>query len=376
MTGTPANPSPGLSAPGSDRRSRRGKLTKAECWWRDHQAWLAERGYALRSRYRPGWTPSWQDKPQSFAMDHEDWHMAERAFLLDALRISDNSLVILKRVKKSWNPEEVQLHQYLYSDSLKSDPRNHTVPIIETLEVPDDDDSTIMVLPLFRDCNDPCWLTIGEILSFIGQVLEVSALDSADSICRDCQAPNIMYDPRPMYPDMFHPRVPDRSRDWRGRAKHYTRTARPVKYYFIDFGLSRRYDPKEGPPREHPIRGGDKTVPEFENWNGELLDPFPTDIYYLGNMMRTEILQRYRGVEFLVPLVQDMVQTEPSKRPTIQEASRRFEELLKPLGYWTLRSRLVPRLEDPLEALGHNIAHAFRTARYILTRKPAIPRPL
>lgn len=102
-----------------------------------------------------------------------------------------------------------------------------------------------------------------------------------------------MYDPRPLYPDMFHPSVPRKSRDWKGRAKHSTRTLHPVKYYFIDFGLSRRYDPKDGPPREHPIRGGDKSVPEFQpgKWNGELLDPFPTDIYYLGNLIRKDIVK-------------------------------------------------------------------------------------
>lgn len=66
-----------------------------------------------------------------------------------------------------------------------------------------------------------------------------------------------------------------------------------MKYYFIDFGLSRRYEPMDGPPREHPIRGGDKSVPEFQPgvWKGELLDPFPTDIYYLGNMIRMDIMK-------------------------------------------------------------------------------------
>ncbi|KAI0363366.1 hypothetical protein BV20DRAFT_958448 [Pilatotrama ljubarskyi] len=365
----------GPSAP-VQHAAKPGELNAGERWWRDHQAWLAERGYALRPRYRPGWTPSWKADPEAFGMDYEDWYPAQRAFLLDAVRISDNSLVILKHVKKSWNPEEIRLHQYLSSDPLKSDPRNHTVPIIEVMQVPDDDDGTVLVLPLLRDCNDPRWLTVGEVISFLQQVLEavqfMHELHLAHS--RDCQAPNIMYDPRPMYPDMFHPRDPDRARDRKGRAKHHTRTARPVKYYFIDFGLSRQYDPKEGPPREHPIRGGDKTVPEFRSWNGKLLDPFPTDIYYLGNMICTEILQQYRGLEFLLSLVNDMVQEDPSKRPEIQEVSQRFDELSKTLGYWKLRSRLVPRKEDPLEAFGRNIAHTFRTARYILTRKPAIPR--
>ncbi len=78
-------------------------------------------------------------------------------------------------------------------------------------------------------------------------------------------------------------------------AKYLTRTARPVRYYFIDFGPSRRYNPEDGPPREHPIRGGDKSVPEFKNWNGDLLDPFPTDIYYVGNMIQESVLQVCRG---------------------------------------------------------------------------------
>ena len=102
---------------------------------------------------------------------------------------------------------------------------------------------------------------------------------------------NIMYDPQPMYPKLFHPIEPWKSRDYKGAPKHSTRTMSPVRYYFIDFGLSRKYNPEDGPPREHPILGGDKTVPEFQNWNGVPVDPFPADVYYLGNMMKTWVLE-------------------------------------------------------------------------------------
>ena len=108
---------------------------------------------------------------------------------------------------------------------------------------------------------------------------------------RDCMVLNIMYDPRPMYPDMYHPLKVDVQRNFKGKAKFYTRTVAPVKYYYIDFGLSMRYNLDDGPPREHPIAGGDKSVPEFKDWNGELLDPFPTDIYYLGNMLHNFVLK-------------------------------------------------------------------------------------
>lgn len=57
--------------------SKLNQLTKAECWWRDHQGWLAERGYMLRPRYRPGWEPSWHIKVNLIEFNHEDWHCSE-----------------------------------------------------------------------------------------------------------------------------------------------------------------------------------------------------------------------------------------------------------------------------------------------------------
>ncbi|KAI0769061.1 hypothetical protein BD413DRAFT_88122 [Trametes elegans] len=103
-----------------------------------------------------------------------------------------------------------------------------------------------------------------------------------------------MYDPRLIYPKMFHPVVTFRTRDWRGRAQHSTRTLRPVKYCYIDFGVSRRYNLEDSPPREYPIRGGDKSAPGIVHWEGQSLDPFPTDVYNLGKTIRTTVIQRRR----------------------------------------------------------------------------------
>ncbi|KAI0665380.1 kinase-like domain-containing protein [Trametes maxima] len=331
----------------------------------------------LRPRYRPGWKPSWQAHPKKFSMEFEDWHSARRAFILDAVRISDGSLVMLKQIKTSWNPEEVEITQFLASDALRSDPRNHTVPVLDVLIVPDDSDITILVMPLLRACDNPRWNTLGEVIAFLIQVFEgIQYMHELHIAHRDCQAPNILYDPRPIYPKMFHPQVTDKARNWKGSAKHSTRTRHPVKYYIIDFGLSRRYNPDDGPPREHPIRGGDKSVPEFQNWQGELLDPFPTDIYYLGNMIVTRVLKKFKGTEFLIPLVNDMVKKSPSDRPTIQDVSRRFHDLVKFLGSAELRRRLVPRGEDPVDALFRDIAHTFRNARYLLARISPVPLPV
>ena len=110
------------------------------------------------------------------------------------------------------------------------------------------------------------------------------------SIHRDCMDLNIMMDPVPMFPKLYHPLSKISSMDLKGYAKYYSRTLRPTKYYLIDFGLSRRYRPEDGPPREYPIWGGDKTVPEFQH-SDDPCDPFPTDIYYLGNMIRENFLK-------------------------------------------------------------------------------------
>jgi hypothetical protein len=108
---------------------------------------------------------------------------------------------------------------------------------------------------------------------------------------------NIMMDATPMYPQPYHPVSTTRLRDFSHRGwfsldvPHYTRTQRPVKYYLVDFGISRRYDPNSGPPLEYPILGGDKSVPEFWLSLDDACDPFPTDVYYLGSMVRRTLLR-------------------------------------------------------------------------------------
>lgn len=100
-----------------------------------------------------------------------------------------------------------------------------------------------------------------------------------------------MMDPRPTFPEMFHPGRISRSRDFTSLAKYHTRTWRPTKYLFIDFGLSLKFEPGQD-RMVFPIRGGDRTVPEFM-WYGikRKYDPFPIDVYYLGNLIRENFLQ-------------------------------------------------------------------------------------
>ena len=107
---------------------------------------------------------------------------------------------------------------------------------------------------------------------------------------RDCTYGNIMLDPSNMFPESFHPSVIDRSKDFRRKVKWHSRTRCPTRYLLIDFGLSRRYDPANGPPLDLPIRGGDKSAPEHED-GVTPCNPFPTDVYHLGNLVREDFIQ-------------------------------------------------------------------------------------
>ncbi len=55
-------------------------------------------------------------------------------------------------------------------------------------------------------------------------------------------------------------------------------------------GLSRHHDPANGPPLEKPLRGGDKSAPEHKDLQTPC-DPFLTDVYYLGNLVREQFIQ-------------------------------------------------------------------------------------
>jgi len=191
---------------------------------------------------------------------------------------------------------------------------------------------------------------------------------------RDCTWENIMLDPINMYPESFHPVDRKRSKDFRRKVKGYSRTRRPTRYLLIDFGLSRRYDPAAGPPLDQPLQGGDKSAPEHQDGKTPC-NPFPTDVYYLGNLVRLDYIKKCKGFEFIEPLIVDMVQEDPGKRPNMDEVVSRFSEIRSKLSTWKLRSRIARRHEVWPVAAWKSVSHWYRTVGYVLARKAAIPEP-
>ncbi|TRM59178.1 hypothetical protein BD626DRAFT_539448 [Schizophyllum amplum] len=337
------------------------ELGEHEKWWVIHQPWLASQGYLLRRRYQPGWTPSWYGT-NMFLIDAEDHLPSSWGYVLDARRRSDGAVVYLKRVDQH-NACEVQITTMLSSPPLSSDPRNHCIPVLEVLQVPDDSGSQILVFPLLRRCGDPRFDTVGEAVDCIRQILQcVQFLHENKVSHRDIHTLNLMMDASPLSAVPFHPAARymryDYRRGWRAR---HTRTQRPVIYHVIDFGISKRYDSVDPPPLEPAILGGDRSVPEWASDDpshpyavpcGLTTPSLPmytaSAIGYGSKMLHSAYVvhSKRHGLEFLRPLVNDMCQAEPTVRPCMDHVVDRFESIVGSLSSWKLRSRVSKEVQQ------------------------------
>ncbi|KAJ7152632.1 hypothetical protein C8R43DRAFT_1189593 [Mycena crocata] len=206
--------------------------------------------------------------------------------IMDAERISDGKKVILKSVSKRIHPLEVEIAGFFGQPSLSLDPRNHCIPILAVLQDSYDFDREILVMPQLKEFFEPIFETVGEVVDCFRQIFEFTLNTTNDDL-----------------------------------TYFITRTACWPRYYSIDFGLSRRYDPDKGPPLEEMIRGGDKSAPEHRD--GDSCNPFPTDIYYLGNLLDREFIHSHPSTD-----------TDPRLRPTIDEIIKRFYKLCGRLSDW------------------------------------------
>ncbi|KAJ3908074.1 kinase-like domain-containing protein [Lentinula edodes] len=360
-----------------DRRT----LSDSELWWSGHFEYLKEHGYMMRPRYRPGWKPSF--KPGLLAaLNSEDGQKILHPYVMDALRISDSYMVAMKRVKVSTGEDKIAT---LFSnEGHNTNSRNHCIRVLEVLAVPGNDDEKILVMPWLRDVMDPRFRTIGEAIQFFKEMIEGLQYMHENNVAhRDCARNNMGMDANSMYTRQYHPIKQKKRYNWSGRALHHSRTQCPPRYYFIDFGRSEMYDPSEPRPSEYALKSGGYTPPEGDA--DVPCDPFATDVYILGTMIRTSFLDGEQGdmyisrpgvhgFEFLRPLVNDMIADDPSNRPTMNEVASRFSSIVGKLRWWKLRSRAVQKdefLTTPFRAL----YHLFWTASMMFLLKPAIPSP-
>ncbi len=92
---------------------------------------------------------------------------------MDATRLSDGKIVMLKRISDTTHPYELEVIRLLSSEPLASHPRNHSLPLYDVLDIPGEEHGNIIVMPLLGAFNEPQFQTIGESVEFFNQIFEV-----------------------------------------------------------------------------------------------------------------------------------------------------------------------------------------------------------
>jgi len=104
---------------------------------------------------------------------------------MDATRRRDGRRVMLKKVLHEEGPHELRIAQSFSSPEVARDPRNHCVPLLDVIEIPDAGQK-LMVMPFLRPFNNPRFQTFGEFVAFFTQTCEVSDKISSSLIKSDC----------------------------------------------------------------------------------------------------------------------------------------------------------------------------------------------
>ncbi|KNZ74345.1 hypothetical protein J132_07203 [Termitomyces sp. J132] len=354
---TPFDPQTFVAPPGVAAKG--GQLIPAELFWRKHCQYLEDHGYTLRPRYRPDWRPSWLDTSKRWT-ECEDGVVATGS-LMDASR-ADGTLVMLKAINLVRSPDEIPVGRLLSSERLAS-PRNSCIPYLEVIDPPEGSEKAFLVLPLLLGIERAPFQTIGEVVEFFRQIFEGLEFMHEHNIAHeDCKYNNIMADSQHLFDAPPHPFLTFMKRDFTGRPSIVaSRTIKPVKYYLIDFDLSKEYPP--GAPRlEEPPWGGDKTVPEH------LLPDAPPQHFLDGCIYA----KAKRGFDFMRELIDDMTNSDPKKRPQMSEANSRLKIIIEGLSDWKLRSPIieVDQRTKVTNLIGHWATQLIRKARRI----PAIPK--
>ncbi|EIW54116.1 uncharacterized protein TRAVEDRAFT_74378 [Trametes versicolor FP-101664 SS1] len=318
-------------------------LTASELFWRDRQPYLDQHGYLLRPRYAPNWEPSWKGTSLD-PMFCEDSIMPFNHQVIDARRKSDGKLVSVKMFPNNSQESHIALLLSSINDS-----QNRCIPVYEVLRDPYQPQTSLMVMPYLRPCNDPDFVTVGDIIEFVGQTLEGLVFLHRQRIAhRDVAIENIMMDGSPLYPGGHHPVRTEYTPDALYEVKPLPRAERSIKYYYIDFGLSSLI-PEGSSPYVVGRAGRDKEVPELSSTVP--YDAFKVDIYALGNMYYHEFEQKYNSTQFLVPLLERMRQQRPEARPTAAELLRQWEAIRADLAPSLYRWRLGPKTEPAFERM-------------------------
>ncbi|RDB17155.1 hypothetical protein Hypma_001985 [Hypsizygus marmoreus] len=331
------------------------QLDPQELKWRDRYIFLRERGYELRPRYRPGWTPSW------IGTSLERWKCEDAVdavypMLLDARSVKDGRQLCIKMITKK--SDEIDIARYLSPTipNQPSDSKNHSVPILDFFQDPMSPDINYIVMPLLRQFNDPEFLFVGEIIDFVTQLLEGMEFMHRKLVAHaDLTSVNIMMDALPILPRGWHFLLPSFAPNGKDILRPRARIDHPVRYYIIDYDCSVRFLPGQS-PIIRGLGGRDDDPPELVG--REPFDHFKLDVFTLGNVFLKEFRQKYLGLEFLDTLIHFMMTADFHERPTAVVALQHWYKIKSRLNVSVARWRL----RKPNETMGIKVIHTLEAA--------------
>ncbi|KAK6971552.1 kinase domain-containing protein [Favolaschia claudopus] len=282
-----------------------------ETKWVELQPFLLSVGLKLRPRYSPDWSPSWMRPPGQM---QEDFFGSFKMDALDAIRVHDNEKVVLKWVETE--SDERKILEFLWSIE---DSRNHTIPVLNVIPLPPDQKFSVLVMPYTRRFNHPAFHCRGEFVEAMQQLLEGLQFMHEYNVAHFDIAPqNLMMEEHRVVPGGSHFLLQESHTGFPGVFSWNHRcSVGPVKYYYIDFGLS-MYFP-EG--KDKALTTGTlrtfKTIPELSLTVP--YNPFKVDIFQLGLTMHN-LIEVYPALKCFRPIADRMTSADPKDRPELGES--------------------------------------------------------
>ncbi|KZT23166.1 hypothetical protein NEOLEDRAFT_1137043 [Neolentinus lepideus HHB14362 ss-1] len=228
---------------------------------------------------------------------------------------------------------EYQILAQLNSSHLRSNPRNHTIPV----KFIPADDFIFMVMP----CWGTCWTWPGfdstqSRLKAATQLLEGLVFMHKNGVSHgDIQEGNVVWNH-----DEYRRRAPD--------GTTYQRTNFDFRMAYIDFGSSTLFKPNQ-PPLIQTSKAPPVTLiaPELEK-EGTWYDAFAADVYSLGMTLREEIQNALTGraresqivadvaretPQWYHQLLETMIDSDPQGRPTAKKALTYIRHMAARISY-------------------------------------------
>ncbi|KAF8899593.1 hypothetical protein CPB84DRAFT_1780143 [Gymnopilus junonius] len=300
--------------------------------WDFLRPFFTTRGYTLYKRRNLVLTPETFPKPTAL----QSYPYARRVASDSALTIHMISTrvwgardksgrdVIIKLVSEASTPsDELKALRFLNNKEMRSDPRNHTIPMLELLKF---DNFIFAVMPKWDYAVVPDFSMVSELMEFAKAMLEVL---------------EFLHEHHIAHGDLISQNI--------GMNVLYTRHDFPkglrnpgeVRYAVYDFDNTLLFPSNV---EKENIQVTRSIVFEFGPNPSGPYNPFKADVLQLGMTLQTRIRHIEDTVPEIGPFFDYMLDSDEAKRPTARDAHMRFLEIYRGLSSAQLEAEVTYHL--------------------------------